>query len=151
MWRCLNRWCAMPPSLKNKQRRHREAASRRSDIFFAGYFAMPSTLYPNNRFHVAIIMDGNGRWATARGLSRTQGHRAGVKTARTIVEAAPGFGISILTLFAFSSDNWQRPADEVAALMWLLRGYLRADISRLLREDTRLVVLGRRDRIPNGL
>jgi undecaprenyl diphosphate synthase len=112
---------------------------------------MPSTLQPTDRFHVAIIMDGNGRWAVARGLTRTDGHRAGVKTARAIVEAAPGLGISILTLFAFSSDNWQRPANEISALMWLLRGFLRADISRLLREDVRLVVLGRRDRIPNGL
>jgi undecaprenyl diphosphate synthase len=86
---------------------------------------MQSTLDRKDHLHIAIIMDGNGRWAARRGLPRTLGHRAGVEAVRRIVEAAPGLGISKLTLFAFSSDNWRRPAAEVAALMGLLQSYLR--------------------------
>src|SRR5206468_11467855 len=74
---------------------------------------------PPTGFHVGIIMDGNGRWATRRGLPRAAGHRAGARAVRRIVEAAPGLGIGQLTLFAFSADNWTRPPDEVAALMRL--------------------------------
>jgi undecaprenyl diphosphate synthase len=99
-------------------------------------------------FHVAIIMDGNGRWATRRGLPRIAGHRAGVETVRRIVEAAPGLGITKLTLFAFSADNWRRPRDEVGALMRLLQTYLAAEIDRLVDNDIRLTVIGRRDRLP---
>jgi len=96
-------------------------------------------------------MDGNGRWALSRGCSRAVGHRAGVKSARAIVEAAAGCGISILTLFAFSSDNWRRPPEEVEALMWLLRAYLRTDAARLAKKNIRVVVIGRSDRIPSRL
>jgi undecaprenyl diphosphate synthase len=99
-------------------------------------------------FHVAIIMDGNGRWATRRGLPRIAGHRAGVETVRRIVEAAPGLGITKMTLFAFSADNWRRPRDEVGALMRLLQTYLAAEIERLVENDIRLTVIGRRDRLP---
>ena len=77
--------------------------------------------------HVAIIMDGNGRWATRRRLPRTAGHRAGARAVRTIVEAAPAAGVGMLTLYAFSSDNWKRPAREVAALMRIFRAYLAAE------------------------
>ena len=101
--------------------------------------------------HVAIIMDGNGRWATRRGLPRSAGHRAGVLAARRVVEAAPGLGVSALTLFAFSSDNWRRPRDEVSALMSLLREYLRAELRRLVENGARLTVIGRRDRLPKDL
>ena len=101
--------------------------------------------------HVAIIMDGNGRWATRRGLPRSAGHRAGVKAVRAAVEAAPGLGIATLTLFAFSSDNWRRPDAEVRALMGLLRHYLRADLRELIENGVRLCVIGRRDRLPEGL
>jgi undecaprenyl diphosphate synthase len=101
--------------------------------------------------HVAIIMDGNGRWATRRGLPRSAGHRAGVLAARRVVEAAPGLGVSALTLFAFSSDNWRRPRDEVSALMSLLRKYLRAELRRLVENGARLTVIGRRDRLPKDL
>jgi undecaprenyl diphosphate synthase len=101
--------------------------------------------------HVAIIMDGNGRWAAQRGLPRTAGHRAGADAVRRAVEAAPTFGITTLTLFAFSSDNWRRPRDEVAALMNLLRRYLQAELTRLIDNDVRLTVFGRRDRLPAGL
>jgi len=101
--------------------------------------------------HVAIIMDGNGRWATRRGLPRTAGHRAGVEAARRVVEAAPDLGVATLTLFAFSSDNWRRPRAEVSALMSLLRQYLKSELQRLVEDGARLTVIGRRDRLPAGL
>jgi undecaprenyl diphosphate synthase len=112
---------------------------------------MQSTLDRQDHLHVAIIMDGNGRWAMRRGLPRTLGHRAGVETVRRIVEAAPGLGISKLTLFAFSSDNWRRPATEVTALMGLLQTYLQTEVQRLIDGAARLTVIGRRDRLPEGL
>jgi len=101
--------------------------------------------------HVGIIMDGNGRWATRQGLSRHQGHIAGVKALRRIVEAAPEQGIGTLTLYAFSSDNWRRPQAEVDGLMQLLHAYLRDEFDRLVTNDVRLNVIGRRDRLPAGL
>jgi len=101
--------------------------------------------------HVGIIMDGNGRWATGRGLPRALGHKAGVAAIRRVVAAAPGQGIGTLTLYAFSSDNWRRPEDEVTALMALLRLYLRDEAGRLARAGVRLSVIGRRDRLPEGL
>jgi len=112
---------------------------------------MQSTLERKASFHVAIIMDGNGRWAARRGLPRLAGHRAGVETARRIAETAHDLGISKLTLFAFSSDNWRRPPSEVDALMALLRTYLATEIARLVDSRTRLTVIGRRDRLPQGL
>src|SRR5262245_33718150 len=96
-------------------------------------------------------MDGNGRWATRRGLPRSAGHRAGVQAARAVVEAAPDLGVGTLTLFAFSSDNWRRPAQEVNALMSLLRQYLRTELARLVDSGARLTVVGRRDRLSDGL
>jgi undecaprenyl diphosphate synthase len=101
--------------------------------------------------HVAIIMDGNGRWATRRGLPRTAGHRAGARTVRTIVEAAPAAGVRMLTLYAFSSDNWKRPAREVAALMRIFRAYLAAETAACVQDGVRLNVIGRRDRLPAPL
>ena len=101
--------------------------------------------------HVAIIMDGNGRWATRRGLPRVAGHRAGVAAVRRVVERAPDLGIRWLTLYAFSSDNWRRPADEVESIFWLLRAYLRLETERLRQRGARLEVIGRRDRLPNLL
>jgi undecaprenyl diphosphate synthase len=101
--------------------------------------------------HVAIIMDGNGRWATRRGVPRTAGHRAGAKTLTRIVDAAPTLGVTKLTAFAFSSDNWRRPAAEIDALMELFRSYLRNESERHARKGTRLSVIGRRDRLPAGL
>jgi len=97
--------------------------------------------------HVAVVMDGNGRWATRRGLPRTAGHRAGAEAVRRVVEAAPGLGIGVLTLFAFSADNWGRPRPEVAALMRLLRAYLRAETARCVENGLRVSVIGRRDRL----
>lgn len=101
--------------------------------------------------HVGIIMDGNGRWAAAQGLPRALGHKAGVEAIRRVVEAAPAAGIGTLTLYAFSCDNWRRPEPEVAALMGLLRLYLRTEIARLAEAGVRLTVIGRRDRLPDGL
>src|SRR5437660_8991203 len=104
-----------------------------------------------NGLHVAMIMDGNGRWATRRGLPRVAGHRAGVATVRRIVEHAPDLGIRRLTLYAFSCDNWRRPADEVQSIFWLLRAYLRLETEKLRQRDARLEVIGRRDRLPKLL
>ena len=92
--------------------------------------------------HVAIIMDGNGRWAKARHLPRAAGHRAGVEAVRRVVEAAPGLGIEVLTLYAFSSENWKRPADEVGDLMGLLRHYIRNELAELDAQGVRLVIIG---------
>ncbi len=98
--------------------------------------------------HVAIIMDGNGRWATQRGLPRVAGHRAGVAAVRRVVEHAPPLGIRALTLYAFSSDNWARPAQEVQSIFWIIRAFLRLECERLRQQGARLEVIGRRDRIP---
>jgi undecaprenyl diphosphate synthase len=101
--------------------------------------------------HVAIIMDGNGRWATARGQMRTAGHIAGARTVRKIVEAAPDSGIGTLTLYAFSADNWRRPSREVALLMRLFRRYLVSEVARCVTNGVRMRIIGRRDRIPAEL
>jgi undecaprenyl diphosphate synthase len=103
------------------------------------------------KLHAAIIMDGNGRWAVARGKSRTAGHIAGADAVRRTVEAAPKAGIDILTLYAFSSDNWRRPPDEVGALMRLLRRYLMAETGRCVENRVRVQVIGRRDRLAPAL
>ena len=113
---------------------------------------MQSTLgTPRGGLHVAMIMDGNGRWANARGLPRVAGHRAGAKAVRRVVEASPGLGIGTLTLYAFSSDNWQRPPREVGALMRLFRSYLASETAKLIENGVRLTVIGRRDRLPDVL
>ncbi len=101
--------------------------------------------------HVAIIMDGNGRWATQRGKARTTGHLAGARTVRSVVEHARRTGIPVLTLYAFSADNWRRPEAEVAALMSLFRRYLAAEVSRCLENGIRISVIGRRDRLAPAL
>jgi undecaprenyl diphosphate synthase len=101
--------------------------------------------------HVGIIMDGNGRWATRQGKSRAEGHRRGAAVVRTVVEAAPSLGIETLTLFAFSSDNWQRPGREVHWLMRLFRDYLRSEAARCVETGVRLNVIGRRDRLGAAL
>jgi undecaprenyl diphosphate synthase len=101
--------------------------------------------------HVAIIMDGNGRWAIARGLPRVAGHRHGALAVRRAVEAAPALGISTLTLYAFSSDNWRRPPEEVSALMQLLLDYLRKETAACIEKGVHVSVLGRRDRLSQPL
>lgn len=95
--------------------------------------------------HVAIIMDGNGRWAKARGLPRVAGHRRGADAVRRVVRGAGELGIPVLTLFAFSTENWSRPADEVSDLMGLLRHYLRSELEELRKNGARLRVIGNRE------
>jgi undecaprenyl diphosphate synthase len=112
---------------------------------------MQSNLDRADGLHVAIIMDGNGRWAEARGLPRLAGHRAGAETIRRVCKAAPSLGVATLTLFAFSIDNWRRPADEISALMDLLHQYVLTEVSALVEDDVRLTIIGRRDRLPEGL
>src|SRR5690349_17492001 len=120
---------------------------------------MPKTRHPGtpsapahfDGLHLAVIMDGNGRWATAHGLTRSAGHEAGLRTARAIVEAAVREGVGTLTLYAFSSDNWKRPTAEVTALMRLFRRALIGEAKRCLENGVRLTILGRRDRLPSSL
>jgi len=97
--------------------------------------------------HVAVIMDGNGRWATRAGLPRSAGHLEGAKAVNAIVEAAARVGVRTLTLYAFSSANWARPADEVGSLMRLFRRYLFTETRRCMQQSIRLSVIGRRDRL----
>lgn len=101
--------------------------------------------------HVAIIPDGNGRWAAQRGLPRTAGHRAGVEAVWRVVEAAPSLGIGQLTLYAFSADNWERPHEEVQGLLTILEEFLRQQAPVCREQGIELQVIGRRDRLPAGL
>ena len=105
----------------------------------------------NNPKHVAIIMDGNGRWAAARNLPRAIGHERGVEALRKTVEAAQGMGLSHLTVFSFSTENWRRPISEVNALFGLLKAYVKRDLDRLHREGVRIRVLGTRDGLPTDI
>ncbi|MEI2300296.1 isoprenyl transferase [Ensifer sp. MJa1] len=108
---------------------------------------MQNLISTNVPEHVAIIMDGNGRWANARGLPRTMGHRKGVETVRDAVKTAAQLGIRYLTLFAFSSENWSRPAAEVSDLMGLLKTFIRRDLADLHRENVRIRVIGDRSNL----
>jgi undecaprenyl diphosphate synthase len=98
--------------------------------------------------HVAIIMDGNGRWAQEHGLPRVEGHRQGAKAVRAVVRAAREINLGALTLYAFSAQNWQRPPDEVATLMQLLRDYVIEERDEIMDNDIRLVAIGEVDRLP---
>jgi len=113
---------------------------------------MPSELaaLPRERWprHIAIIMDGNGRWAKARGLPRAAGHREGVGSVRRVVTEAARLGLDAITLYSFSSENWKRPADEVAALMLLCCEFLRVERPTMLRENIRFRRIGRREGLP---
>lgn len=100
--------------------------------------------------HVAIIMDGNGRWARQRGLPRVEGHRASVDAVRDIIEAAGELGIKYLTLYAFSTENWKRPADEVGALMELLVEHIEGNLDELISKNVRIEAIGRLDELPAG-
>src|ERR1700727_234621 len=110
--------------------------------------AAPATEAPDRGsgpLHVAIIMDGNGRWAAARGLPRVEGHRRGVEALRKTVRAANELGISILTIFSFSSENWSRPPSEIRDLLGLLRRFIRNDLADLHKNNIRVRVIGERD------
>ncbi len=95
--------------------------------------------------HIAVIMDGNGRWAAQRHLPRVEGHRAGIESVRAVVEGSARLGIQVLTLYAFSVENWKRPAAEVSTLMLLLKRYLRSELNTLLKNDIRFRAIGRID------
>jgi undecaprenyl diphosphate synthase len=97
--------------------------------------------------HIAIIMDGNGRWAARRHLPRVEGHRAGIDSVRDVVETSARLGIEVLTLYAFSVENWKRPRTEVNTLMMLLKRYLRLELSTLLTNNIRFQVIGRKDEL----
>jgi undecaprenyl diphosphate synthase len=101
--------------------------------------------------HVAVIMDGNGRWAQQRGLNRLEGHKRGKDSVRAIVETSRRLGISYLSLFAFSTENWNRPRREVDALMGMLRRYLRTELRRMMKNEIRLVAIGNIKRLPPPL
>ncbi|HET7536093.1 MAG TPA: polyprenyl diphosphate synthase [Candidatus Didemnitutus sp.] len=101
--------------------------------------------------HVAIIMDGNGRWAKQRGLPRLEGHRRGVETVRTVVDAARELGIHYITLYAFSVENWKRPGEEVSGLMGLLDFFLKRELNNLIKERVRLRTIGRTDDLPENV
>ena len=101
--------------------------------------------------HVAIIMDGNGRWAQTRGLSRTEGHRRGVEAVKRAAKFAGDHGIDYLTLFSFSSENWSRPQEEIDDLLNLLRYFIRRDLNDLSKENVRIRVIGSRQRIPGDI
>jgi undecaprenyl diphosphate synthase len=101
--------------------------------------------------HVAIIMDGNGRWAQSRGLPRAAGHREGVQALKRTVEGAADLGVECLTVFGFSTENWRRPAEEVSDLMGLVRAYVSSDLTRLAKAGVRIRILGRRDNLPSDI
>ena len=109
--------------------------------------ASPATVPP----HIAIIMDGNGRWAKQRGLPRIEGHRRGVETVRTVTFAARDLGVRMLTLYAFSIENWKRPQEEVGALMGLLEFYLKKELATFVRDRVRFRTIGRTDELPAGV
>jgi len=110
-----------------------------------------STDLKNAPCHVAIVMDGNGRWAKSRGLPRAEGHRRGAEAARRAVQSASDLGVRYLTLFSFSSENWQRPVSEIDDLMGLLRWYLRSETAELHKNGVRLRVIGDRTRLPKDI
>src|SRR6266550_7083064 len=101
--------------------------------------------------HVAVIMDGNGRWAANRHLPRVEGHRAGIEAVRDTVETSARLGISVLTLYAFSIENWKRPAAEISTLMMLLKRYLRSELRTLLTNDIKFNVIGRMDDLADDI
>src|SRR5277367_3195330 len=113
--------------------------------------ATTSAAPENLPHHVAIIMDGNGRWARKRHLPRQAGHVAGVSAVREIVRAASDIGLANLTLFAFSSENWKRPATEVGALMGLFRAYFRSDLDELVARGVRVRIIGSRARVARDI
>ncbi len=101
--------------------------------------------------HVAIIMDGNGRWAAQRGLPRVQGHSAGIDSVRDVVESSARLGIQVVTLYAFSVENWKRPQNEIKTLMGLLKKYLRLELRTLLKNNIRFQVIGREDELADDV
>lgn len=120
-------------------------------FFMTVTLTSPAEPGSSSPLHVAVIMDGNGRWAKKRGLPRVAGHKKGAEAVRAVVEAAPGLGVTHLTLFAFSSENWRRPQDEVSALMGLLRLYIRSELSKLGKNGVRLSFVGDRSQLDSDI
>jgi len=112
---------------------------------------MPPPVPENIPQHVAIIMDGNGRWAKQRGLPRLEGHRRGVETVRTVVDAARELGLRYITLYAFSVENWNRPTEEVTGLMGLLDYFLKRELDNLIKNRVRLLTIGRTAALPTNV
>jgi len=109
-------------------------------------------LYPESLpRHIAIIMDGNGRWAKKRSLNRIRGHREGTESVRDIVRTCREIGIGVLTLYAFSTENWKRPREEVSALMRLLREFLKSELPEMMEKGIRLKAIGEIERLPDGV
>lgn len=132
-------------ALSSREPLHRDPAALEDDPLLARVRSRP---LPR---HVAVIMDGNGRWATRRGLPRVAGHQQGVKAAREVVRAAGRLGLEYLTLYAFSTENWSRPADEVATLMGLLEESIEAELPELMAHNVRLRVIGRPHGVSAGI
>ncbi len=126
-------------------------ASPRPDQCALSSDSLPADAVPAGPGHVAIIMDGNGRWAARRGLPRAAGHRAGVEALKRTVKAAPALGVSCLTVFGFSTENWRRPAEEVSDLMGIVRSFVDSDLERLHREGVLVRVVGRRKGVPDDI
>jgi len=125
-----------------------EAAIGQTQVLATPAPAEPGSCIPA---HVAIIMDGNGRWAASRGLPKVAGHRAGVQAVRRVIEAATRHGVRWLTLYAFSSENWRRPASEVSDLTGLLRRFIKSELAELGREGVRLRFIGDRGRFDKDI
>ncbi len=113
--------------------------------------AVPPLDTANLPRHIAIIMDGNGRWARERGLPRVMGHKAGARTVQKTVRVAREMGLAVLTLYAFSTENWHRPLQEVDTLMGLLKTYLQSELDKLLQQDIRLCCLGEMSKLPGDV
>jgi len=126
--------------------RKKRKRSLNSSPSFAGHKDLPTGPLPQ---HVAIIMDGNGRWAKKHLLNRIKGHEKGAETVRTIVRTCREIGIPILTLYAFSTENWERPKSEVAALMTLLKKFLESELAEMLQNNIRLSAIGQVERLPH--
>ena len=111
----------------------------------------PSLRFDSPPRHIAIIMDGNGRWAKKRFLNRIRGHQEGAESVRDIVRACREIGIGVLTLYAFSTENWQRPRQEISALMSLLKGFLRSELAEMMKNSIRLNAIGQIERFPDDV
>ena len=136
-------------SNKNPKKSPLHSISKRSQQKFTDENLLKAQIQPDKMpRHVAIIMDGNGRWAKKRKLGRVFGHRAGIKTVRNIVETSAEIGIEVLTLFAFSVQNWKRPKSEVNTLMNLLVKYLEKELPTMMKNDIRLMAIGELKQLP---
>lgn len=145
-------WLGLPPEQAHPTRRPTNARQliEVKDFVMNGMQSVAGVVPPSS-LHVAIIMDGNGRWAKSKGLPRAAGHKRGVEAVRAVVDAAPDLGVTHMTLFGFSSENWRRPEQEVSALMGLLGWYLRNEVKKLHRDRVCIRFIGERERLPRDI